>query len=62
MWLSIIWNSSCGDGMRPVSSFDHTGMSLIDISNAPEEMSCGRAKQILELAFNTREMIFCRSE
>ena len=37
--LSIIWNSSGGWGIRPVSSFDHNGMLLRDISNAPDETS-----------------------
>lgn len=39
-WLSIMLNSSCGDGIRPVSSLDHAGISFIEISNAPEAISC----------------------
>lgn len=39
-WLSIMLNSSCGDGIRPVSNLDHAGISFIDISNAPEAISC----------------------
>lgn len=40
IWLLIMLKSSCGDGMRPVSSFDQTGISLKLISNAPDETSC----------------------
>lgn len=32
----MIWNSSAGWGMRPVSSFDQTGTSFSEISNAPD--------------------------
>lgn len=39
VWLSIMLNSSCGDGMRPVSNFDQTGISFRLISNAPEATS-----------------------
>jgi len=39
MWFSMIWNISCGAGMRPVSSFDQIGTSLNVISNAPVDMS-----------------------
>lgn len=40
MWLSIIWNSSGGCGIRPVSSLDQTGTSLNLISKAPVETNC----------------------
>lgn len=40
IWLSMILKSSCGDGIRPVSNFDHTGMSLMNISNAPDDTNC----------------------
>lgn len=40
IWLSIIWKSSFGWGILPVSSFDQTGTSLRLISNAPEEINC----------------------
>lgn len=33
-------NSSCGDGILPVSNLDHTGISFIEISNAPDAISC----------------------
>lgn len=39
IWLSIIWNSSGGDGNFSVSSFDQTGTSLNIISNAPVDIS-----------------------
>lgn len=39
-WLSMIWKSSCGAGMRPVESFDQIGISLSEISKAPDEISC----------------------
>ena len=35
MWLSMIWNSSPGWGIRPDSILDQTGMSLRLISKAP---------------------------
>lgn len=33
-------NSSCGDGMRPVSNFDQIGMSFKLISKAPDDTNC----------------------
>lgn len=36
-WLSMMWKSSCGGGMRPVSSFDQIGMSFKKISKAPDD-------------------------
>lgn len=35
----MIWNSSCGAGIRPVCNLDHIGTSFNDISNAPDDMS-----------------------
>ena len=39
-WLSMIWNSSWGCGILPVSSFDQIGTSFKEISKAPDEISC----------------------
>lgn len=38
--LSMIWNSSGGWGILPVSSLDHSGMLFREISNAPDETIC----------------------
>lgn len=38
--LSMIWNSSGGCGILPVSNLDQSGILLRDISKAPDETSC----------------------
>lgn len=54
----MMWNNSCGDGIRPVSSFDQTGISLKLISNAPDEMSCVGEKRGKEKCNFLIKMIF----
>jgi len=39
IWLSMIWNNSLGCGTRPASILLHIGMSFMEISNAPVEIS-----------------------
>ena len=46
MWLSMIWKSSPGCGIRPDSILDQTGMSFREISNAPVLMSCYKEQTI----------------
>ena len=38
-WVSTIWNSSGGCGIRPDSILDHTGILSTVISNAPVDTS-----------------------
>ena len=47
MWLSMIWKSSPGCGIRPDSILDQTGMSFREISNAPVLMSWNKLKKHL---------------
>jgi len=56
MWLSMIWNSSPGWGILPDSSFDQSGMSFSEISNAPVDINCVsnalHRKKVIMQAYN----------
>lgn len=56
-WDSMIWNSSCGDGILPVDILDQIGISFNEISNAPEAINYEFTKiKILEKIFKNTEL------